>query len=354
MSLGNAFCVVCGSEDELTKERVCVSCFKKRTTLSKLSETIQGYRCPKCLMLLQLGKWGHHDSTDYHEGLVQEALEIDNRTCSLGIGILSEEIDDRNTRLSVQVSGFIDDVEFEEIHTTIARISNSVCPTCTRKAGNYYEATVQLRSSGRKLTENELNTLRKTFDSYLESIDPDPMFFINTEGKVTGGYDMVLGSKALARSWTKHLLRKFGGTSKETNSVVGRKDGEDLTRLTISYRKPAFDLGDVIRKQDRYWQILAWQKDGPVISAIDRHERTGLTWRDLEKTSVECRINEQLDVEILKRDTSAAEFMDPNDWKVRTVSLPYDDDGSQTILRIGLIADEWVAMPRIGGGDTDE
>ena len=167
MSLGNAFCVVCGSEDELTKERVCVSCFKKRTTLSKLPETIQGYRCPKCLMLLQLGKWGHHDSTDYHEGLVQEALEIDNRTCSLGIGILSEEIDDRNTRLSVQVSGFIDDVEFEEIHTTIARISNSVCPTCTRKAGNYYEATVQLRSSGRKLTENELNTLRKTFDSYL-------------------------------------------------------------------------------------------------------------------------------------------------------------------------------------------
>ncbi|HJL59229.1 MAG TPA: hypothetical protein QF621_02650, partial [Candidatus Thalassarchaeaceae archaeon] len=143
-------------------------------------------------------------------------------------------------------------------------------------------------------------------------------------------------------------------TTKETNSVVGRKDGEDLTRLTISYRKPAFNIGDVIRKQGRYWQVHAWQKDGAVISSIDRQERTGLTWRDLEKTSVESQSSEHLEVEILKRDSSAADFMDPNDWKVRTVSLPYDDDGSQGSLRIALIADEWVALPRTTGGAVSE
>jgi nonsense-mediated mRNA decay protein 3 len=354
VSLGKAFCVVCGAEDELTKERLCVPCFKDRTKLSILPETIQGFRCPKCMMCLHSGRWGHHESDEYHEGLVQEALEVEGRTEALGIGIMSEEIDERNTRLSVQVTGYIDEVKFEDIHSSIARISNSVCPTCTRKAGNYFEATVQLRSSGRKLTEDELSSLRTTFDTYLEGIDPDPMFFISSEGNVTGGYDMVLGSKALARSWTKHLLRKFGGTTKETNSVVGRKDGEDLTRLTISYRKPAFNIGDVIRKQGRYWQVHAWQKDGAVISSIDRQERTGLTWRDLEKTSVESQSSEHLEVEILKRDSSAADFMDPNDWKVRTVSLPYDDDGSQGSLRIALIADEWVALPRTTGGAVSE
>jgi NMD protein affecting ribosome stability and mRNA decay len=110
----------------------------------------------------------------------------------------------------------------------------------------------------------------------------------------------------------------------------------------------------VIRKQDRYWQIHAWQKDGAIISSINRQERTGLTWRDLEKTSVVSQASEHLEVEILKRDSSAADFMDPNDWKVRAVSLPYDDDGSQGSLRIALIADEWVALPRTAGGDVSE
>jgi len=232
----------------------------------------------------------------------------------------------------------------------MVRISNAVCPTCTRKAGNYFEATVQLRSSGRRLSESELKAIRDTFDDYLSGIAPDPMFFINSEGDVQGGYDMVLGNKTLARGWAKHLLKKFGGTSKETNSVVGRKDGEDLTRLTVLYRKPAFDIGDVIRRKDKYWLIASWQKEGAIISAVERLQRTGLTWRDLEKTNVVSRVSEQVVIEVLNRDSSAAEFMDPGDWKVKAVSLPYDDDGLQSSLRIALIADEWVALPTLADG----
>ncbi|GIR66830.1 MAG: hypothetical protein CM15mP71_0560 [Candidatus Poseidoniales archaeon] len=41
-----------------------------------------------------------------------------------------------------------------------ARMSNGVCLTCTRRAGNYFEATVQLRSSARRLSEEEFQTLR--------------------------------------------------------------------------------------------------------------------------------------------------------------------------------------------------
>ena len=79
-----------------------------------------------------------------------------------------------------------------------------------------------------------------------------------------------------------------------------------------------------------------------------------LTWRDLEKTTVVSRRNEQFMIEVLNRDSSAAEFMDPNDWKVKAVSLPYDDDGVQSSLRIALIADEWVALPTLAGGGISE
>ncbi len=305
-------------------------------------------------MFLHAKRWGAYEDAEYEEALIEEILEVDGRSTAVGVGILRQPIDDRNTRLSIQVSGYISEIEFEDIHTTMVRISNAVCPTCTRKAGNYFEATVQLRSSGRRLGEDELNSLRGTFNDYLSSIEPDPMFFINKEGAVTGGYDMVLGSKSFARGWTKHLLKRFGGTSKETNSIVGRKDGEDLTRLTISYRKPAFDIGDVIKKKDRLWLICSWQRDGATITAVDRQERTGLSWRDLEKMAVVCQVKEQMEIEILNLDSSAAEFMDPRDWKMKAVALPYDFEASRKILRIAFIADEWVALPRIGGGGLDD
>lgn len=347
MTLGDSFCIVCGTGGDLTSGRICESCFRQRTTLSNLTETMQLFRCPKCLMVLQAGRWGTLEPEELHHGMVQSNLEVDERAERLGVAMLSEPVDDRNTKLSIQVTGFIDGLEFTDAHETIVRVSDSVCPTCTRKAGNYYEATVQLRSSGRRLSEDELAAVRATLDELLDSMEPDPMFFITSESAVTGGWDVVMGSKALSRTWGRFLIKKFGGSTKETNTVVGHKDGEDVTRLTVLYRKPAFDIGDVIRLRNADWLVAKWEKGGAILTSISRRERTGVTWRDLEKSNVLSRTVEQLDVELINRDSSAAEFLDPRDWKVRAVALPYDDDGLSDTLRVALLADEWVALPNL-------
>ena len=46
--------------------------------------------------------------------------------------------------------------------------------------------------------ESELNNLRASLDDVIEQLSDDPMFFITNEGPVTGGYDVVMGSKGLA------------------------------------------------------------------------------------------------------------------------------------------------------------
>jgi hypothetical protein len=43
--------------------------------------------------------------------------------------------------------------------------------------------------------------------------------------------------------------------------------------------------------------------------------------------------------------------MDPVDYCVVTVALPYDDDGSGASLRIGFIDDSWMALPGHVAGD---
>jgi hypothetical protein len=47
----------------------------------------------------------------------------------------------------------------------------------------------------------------------------------------------------------------------------------------------------------------------------------------------------------MNRDSSAAEVMDPTDYKMVTVAFPYDDDGTASRLRIGFIDGAWLALP---------
>ena len=281
---------------------------------------------------------------------IRENLILEERAKKITVDFSVQEIDQRTNRLHVEVTGTIDGYEFHDEHSPLLQTSNAVCTPCTRKDGDYFEATVQLRSAGRKLDEAELSNLRSTLEELLDSMEPNPMFFVSKEGPVTGGWDLQLGSKSLARTWGRKLTRSFGGSVKESSTVVGVNEGIEVTRLTLSYRKPAYSIGDVVRFKKLLWMVDSWQKDGPILRKVDRFERSGATWRDMESSIVVCSRTDQSIVQVLNRDSSAAEFMDPSDYKVSTVALPYDDDGETMELRIGFIDGAWVALPVSGKG----
>ena len=342
---GAAFCIACGSPPPLTSERLCENCLRTRTVFSQLSERIQQHRCAKCGMHEVEKRWVRIEDEELGELRLRENLGVTEGATAVTVDMAYQSIDDRTARLHVTVEGELEGYKFEDQHEVLLQTSNAVCPSCTRKAGAYFEATMQLRSAGRRLSEEELKDLRGTLDELLDELESDPMFFVTKEGPVTGGWDLQLGSKALARTWARRLVRRFGGTTKETSTLVGMREGSEVTRLTLSYRKPAYGLGDVIRLKREYWLVSAWQKDGPKIRRLDRNERTGVTWRDMEKATVVSKYDDQFIVDILNRDSSGAEVMDPNDYRVVTVALPYDNDSSLPNLRIAFIDDSWLALP---------
>ncbi len=342
---GAAFCIACGSPPPLTSERLCENCLRTRTVFSQLSERIQQHRCAKCGMHEVEKRWVRIEDEELGELRLRENLGVTEGATAVTVDMAYQSIDDRTARLHVTVEGELEGYKFEDQHEVLLQTSNAVCPSCTRKAGAYFEATMQLRSAGRRLSEEELKDLRGTLDELLDELESDPMFFVTKEGPVTGGWDLQLGSKALARTWARRLVRRFGGTTKETSTLVGMREGSEVTRLTLSYRKPAYGLGDVIRLKREYWLLSAWQNDGPKIRRLDRNERTGVTWRDMEKATVVSKYDDQFIVDILNRDSSGAEVMDPNDYRVVTVALPYDNDSSLPNLRIAFIDDSWLALP---------
>ncbi len=342
---GGAFCITCGADPPLSSDRLCEVCLRKRTTLSKMPDRIQQSRCAKCDSFEIKGRWSQMSDQDIADLRVRENLTLEERASNVEVSFSVQTIDDRTSRLHVEVKGKIEDHEFQDSHSLLLQTSNAVCTVCTRRAGDYFEATVQLRSAGRKLDSDELADLRATLDELIQSMQTNPMFFVTKEGPVPGGWDLQLGSKSLAKSWGRNLVKSFGGTVKESSTVVGTNDGVDVTRLTLSYRKPAYALGDVVRHKKILWIVDSWQKEGPILRRLDRFERTGASWRDMEPSIVVCTMADQEIVQILNRDSSAAEFMDPSDFRMSTVALPYNDDGAAVELRIGFIDGEWLALP---------
>ena len=350
--LGDDFCLVCGSPPPLFGERMCESCLRKRVKLAQAPENVPWVRCARCGIVEIQGKWVKLTEEEVWDELIQRNVQFHVDAEDISLGLETRKVSERHTLLHLQLEGVISNLLFQEEHTIRARMANGVCLTCTRRAGNYYEATVQLRSSGRKLSETEYTNLRGTLDVVIESLSDDPMFFVTNEGPVTGGYDVVMGSKGLARAWGRHLTKEYGGQVVETNSTVGRKDGIDVTRLTLLYRKPGYEIGDVIRWRDNLWRPSSWTKDGAIVERVDRQERTGATWRDLESARVLSRLSEHEKIELINQDSSVGEFLDPKTWNMASVRLPWDHQGGK-IITVARIDGEWVSLQTLAVDSQD-
>ena len=107
MSAG-AFCIACGAPPPLTSERMCEGCLRQRTTLSKIPERIQQFRCAKCDSFEVRGRWSEMDPDAVADLRIRENLITEERAKQVDVSFSAESIDDRTSRLHVEVSGSIE------------------------------------------------------------------------------------------------------------------------------------------------------------------------------------------------------------------------------------------------------
>ena len=153
--LGGAFCLVCGDPPPLFTDGMCEGCSRARTHLVEVPANIPWTRCARCGAIEVEGRWGAMEEEALFDDLVQRYVKVHQDAQDVAIAMMPQPITERHTLLHLEVEGVIDDLLYTEQHTGRARMSNGVCLTCTRRAGNYFEATVQLRSSGRRLEDDD-------------------------------------------------------------------------------------------------------------------------------------------------------------------------------------------------------
>lgn len=224
-------CPVCGREEE----GLCIDCLLKEKPM-----TLREIELPvcDCGRYFYRGRWSPNIE-DFIDKFVRNNLMFPD-----GIRIDSIDIDKKflrnKIRIMVRIYGNYNNGEFEtEIRGEIG-IKRVVCTKCSRLGSRYYEAVLQFR-----VAENPINEIDNEFVSNIR--------------RVSNGFDIYITSTQYAR----HVGRRFemnGFVVKESSKLVGRKDGKDVYRVTISIKEPDIRIGDIVEYKGNILKVIGTGK----------------------------------------------------------------------------------------------
>lgn len=231
------FCYLCGEVTSKLYEGLCSSCYLKDEKLFDLPEKIELSVCRGCTRYYS-GAWVEGENS--LDALVKTiALKEINKSLSKDLKNLETTVEIKDVKekgkglsveLEVNVKGLTMGLEYHAALISTIAIKNVVCPDCSKRAGGYYEAVIQLRAES---IDEPLSDLHNRLNRIYEK---DKYAFIVEESAVNGGIDIKLGSSKAAKTLGAHFKARYKAKIKETAKLVGKKDGKDIYRITVLIR----------------------------------------------------------------------------------------------------------------------
>lgn len=217
------------------------------------------------------------------------------------------------------------------LHTSL-----STCPVCTKRLGNYYEAILQLRGGKGERLDSLLD-----YGLDLIKRAPSRNVFLTRMERIKEGYDLFISDKQYARSLSRRLIERYGGTLKETSHLVGMKKGNELYRVTISVRIPDFQKGDVISSNGSLFLVEGVKGDVATLLDIESDSLSKSKLPDLEDCTIFRNGEDIRDADVLYRENNTAYILDPFDLREKAVV----DRGQTSKVKIVKVGEEIFVVP---------
>lgn len=242
------FCPQCGKQTDEFFDCVCKDCFKQGITLlAPESLELSVSVCSHCG-----GFFKGKEQTSIEPAVETAVLKAIRKKYGpetpVEIAGLSVELAEnkRRARVSITVKADISGVNIEETGEFTAALKRTICERCSRIAGGYYAAIVQIRAEGRIPTDEELALAENITYSSLGESD-----FVSKEQMLKEGLDIYVSSAEYGRRIAKAIVKELGGNFSESKKLYGRKDGRDIYRVTFLVRLLGFKQGEVVRIGDK-------------------------------------------------------------------------------------------------------
>ncbi len=250
------FCVECGAEGPVY-QGVCASCFAKKHPVVEPPANVDVPRCQQCGAFHFRSGWSRLDLDVAIPQLLREQTKALPPFEHVSFTHVAREEDANNYFLTVKASGRFEDLrQVQDFHTRL-RIKPSVCDTCQKQAGRYFEGILQVRAEDRDLTPREMRAVRTLVLSRVERGRNEGGDFISRTDEIHGGLDFYVSTNGLGTRLAKEVAEAFGGSVSASPKLYGQRKGKELYRVTTLVRLPAFQVGEVVRHKDAVAEVLS-------------------------------------------------------------------------------------------------
>ena len=199
--------------------------------------------CSRCNFIRMGNRW------------VESSIEKVIEESVLKSAWVSEEFDVSEVVISKDYCVFRGNIAGEEVEVTVPlkyRIKKVLCERCSREAGGYYESIVQIRADRRELSDEEIEKALEIVDEVISNAPEDQKAFVSKIERKKEGVNIFFGSRNIGKKVSRMILKKFGGSLKESKKLHTRIDGRDVYRFTYSVRLPEYREGDIVEKDGRF------------------------------------------------------------------------------------------------------
>ncbi len=250
------FCVECGAEGPVY-QGVCAACFAKKHPLVEPPAHLDVPRCQTCGAFHFKSGWSRVDLDLAIPQLLREKVKALPPFEHVAFTHEAREEDANNYFLTVKASGRFEDLrQVQDFHVRL-RIKPSVCDTCAKQAGRYFEGILQVRAEDRDLTPAEMRSVRTLVMNRVERGRDEGGDFISKVEEIHGGMDFYVSTNGLGQRLAKEVADAFGGSVSASPKLFGQRQGKEIYRVTSLVRLPAFRVGDMVRRKSELTEVVA-------------------------------------------------------------------------------------------------
>lgn len=359
MAVSGRFCPACGepidtpvttqSDDAGTAHHatrdhtLCTACYLERTDLIDAPTTLTVHVCAGCGAVRRDGTWvdqPDRDHTDLALDHLQDHLGVHIDATDVDWTVTPEQTGPNTIRLHTTFTGTLRGTPVEETVTIPVTIATGTCTRCSRIAGNYYAATVQLRATDRTPTPaEEARTEEIAARVVADRIDAgDRNAFVTEITTVNGGIDIKVSTARIGEIISRRLTAEFGGSYEAAETLVTEdKDGNEVYRVSYAVRLPRFTPGDIIDPGDNAGPVLVRSVTG---NLKGRRLTTGEQFEAHQAydassiTRLGTTDDASLTTLVTVEDDHALQVLDPDTHQAVTIPRPTDFDTATQTVRV--------------------
>jgi len=331
------FCPECGKETSELYDNRCSECFLSTLALIKCPLVLKIRVCSVCGAHFTAGKWVREtDQRDvlFHEITGSITLHPDAKHEELDIS--EEELDQSRFLVHVTINAVVSGLNATATVDVEVRVKKETCDTCSRIAGGYYVGIVQLRADKRIISATEVDRCIELADHLLKKLTEkgDHFAFVSKVEELKEGVDLYIGSAASCKQVCRAIIRELGGSYTTSPSLVGRKDGEDLYRITCAMRLPEFMRGDIIAIRDLVVEVTHQDKQIHGTDLTDGHKVSLGAGMDAPVAKIGSRNDATMTV-LVAIEGDTVQILDPETYETILLKKPVflsEDSGSEVCV----------------------